>query len=142
MVDAIPADFPRVTPYLLYHDVDAALDFLVGAFGFEERVRMPGPDGKTTHAEAAIGTGMVMMGNPGPDYRNPSERGGATQLVYVYVEDVDAHYEKAKAAGAKILREPADQFYGDRTYGVEDPEGHHWSFSQHVKDVSPEDMRA
>jgi PhnB protein len=142
MVDAIPADFPRVTPYLLYHDVDTALDFLVGAFGFEERVRMPGPDGKTTHAEAAIGSGMVMMGNPGPDYRNPSERGGATQLVYVYVEDVDAHYEKAKAAGAKILREPADQFYGDRTYGVEDPEGHHWSFSQHVKDVSPEDMRA
>jgi PhnB protein len=141
MVDAIPADFPRVTPYLLYHDVDAALDFLVSAFGFEERVRMPGPDGKAMHAEAAIGPGMVMMGNPGSDYQNPNERGGATQLVYVYVEDVDAHYEKAKVAGAKILREPADQFYGDRTYGAEDPEGHQWSFSQHIRDVSPEDMK-
>jgi uncharacterized glyoxalase superfamily protein PhnB len=82
-----------------------------------------------------------MMGNPGSGYRNPTALGGSTQLVYVYVDDVDAHCETARAAGATILREPADQFYGDRTYGVEDPEGHHWSFSQHVRDVSPEDMR-
>jgi PhnB protein len=141
MVDAIPSDFPRVTPYLLYNDVDAAVDFLIAAFGFEERVRMPGPDGKTMHAEVAIGPGVVMMGNPGPDYRNPAALGAATQLVYIYVEDVDKHHEVAKAAGAKILREPEDQFYGDRTYGAEDPEGHHWSFSQHVRDVSPEDMK-
>jgi uncharacterized glyoxalase superfamily protein PhnB len=92
------------------------------------------------HAEAGIGDGVVMMGNPGADYRNPSALGGATQLVYVYVDDVDKHCETARAAGAKILREPADQFYGDRTYGAEDPEGHHWSFSQHVRDVPPEDM--
>jgi PhnB protein len=141
MVDNPPEGFPRVTPYLLYNDVDAALDFMVKAFGFEERVRMPGPDGKAMHAEAGIGAGVVMMGNPGSDYRNPTALGGATQLVYVYVDDVDAHCETARAAGATILREPADQFYGDRTYGAEDAEGHHWSFSQHVRDVAPEDMR-
>jgi PhnB protein len=141
MVDNPPAGFPRVTPYLLYRDVDAALDVLVKAFGFEERVRMPGPDGKTLHAEAGIGDGVVMMGCPGADYRNPSTLGGATQLVYVYVDDVDAHCETARRAGAKILREPEDQFYGDRTYGVEDPEGHHWSFAQHTRDVGPEEMR-
>jgi PhnB protein len=140
MVDNPPEGFPRVTPYLLYNDVDAALDFIVKAFGFEERVRMPGPDGKAMHAEAGIGDGVVMMGNPGADYRNPTALGGSTQLVYVYVDDVDAHCETARAAGATIVREPADQFYGDRTYGAEDPEGHQWSFSQHVRDVAPEDM--
>ena len=67
-------------------------------------------------------------------------RGGATQLVYVYVDDVDKHFATAKAAGAGILGEPSDQFYGDRTYGAEDPEGHQWSFAQHVRDVAPEDM--
>jgi PhnB protein len=140
MVDAIPSDYPRVTPYLLYEDLDASVDFLITAFGLEEQVRMPGPDGKTMHAELGAGPGVVMMGCPGPDYKNPKHLGGATQLTYIYVEDVDAHCEKARAAGAKILREPADQFYGDRTYGAEDPEGHQWSFSQHVRDVAPEDM--
>jgi PhnB protein len=141
MVDNPPAGFPRITPYLLYADVDAALDFVVKAFGFEETVRMPGADGTTMHAEARLGEGVVMMGSPGPEYRNPAALGGSTQLVYVYVDDVDAHCAAARAAGATITREPEDQFYGDRTYGVEDPEGHHWSFSQHVRDVEPEAMR-
>ena len=66
--------------------------------------------------------------------------GAATQLVYVYVDDVDKHFATAKAAGAGVLSEPADQFYGDRTYSAEDPEGHQWSFAQHVRDVAPEDM--
>jgi uncharacterized glyoxalase superfamily protein PhnB len=101
---------------------------------------MPGPDGKTMHAEAGIGDGLVMMGCPGPDYKNPGDLGAATQLVSVYVDDVDSHCETARSAGATIVRELADQFYGDRTYGAEDPEGHHWSFAQHVRDVAPEDM--
>ena len=84
--------------------------------------------------------GVVMMGHPGPDYKNPKRLGGVTQMVYVYVDDVDKHFAVAKAAGAHILSEPADQFYGDRTYGAEDPEGHQWSFAQHVRDVAPEDM--
>jgi uncharacterized glyoxalase superfamily protein PhnB len=141
MVDNPPAGVPRITPYLLYQDVDAALDFMVSAFGFDERVRLPGPDGKTMHAEAGISDGLVMMGCPGADYKNPRDHGAPTQLVSVYVEDVDAHCAAARSAGAKIVREPADQFYGDRTYGAEDPEGHQWSFAQHVRDVSPEEMR-
>jgi uncharacterized glyoxalase superfamily protein PhnB len=140
MVDNPPAGFPRITPYLLYEDVDATLDWLVATFGFTEQVRMRGPDGKANHAEVNLGDGVVMMGHPGPDYQNPGRRGGATQLVYVYVDDVDKHFAVAKAAGARILTEPADQFYGDRTYGAEDPEGHQWSFAQHVRDVAPEDM--
>ena len=140
MVQSPPEGFPRITPYLLYEDVDAALDWLIGAFGFTERVRMPGPDGTTLHADIGLCDGVVMMGNPGPDYQNPKRRGGATQLVSVYVDDVDQHCATAAAAGARILREPADQFYGDRTYAAEDPEGHQWSFAQHVRDVAPEDM--
>jgi len=135
-----PVGFPRITPYLLYEDLDATLDWLIGAFGFTERVRMKGPDGKANHAEVGLAGGVVMMGHPGPDYKNPKRLGGATQLVYVYVDDVDKHFAVAKAAGARILSEPADQFYGDRTYGAEDPEGHQWSFAQHVRDVAPEDM--
>jgi len=132
---------PRITPYLYYEDVAAALDWLARAFGFTESVRMPGPDGGIMHAEMRVADGVVMMGRPGPDYTDPAKSGRVHQLQYVYVDDVDAHHARAKAAGAKILTEPADQFYGDRTYAVEDPAGHQWSFAQHVRDVAPEDMR-
>lgn len=140
MPQSPPEGFPRITPYLLYEDVDAAVDWLIKSFGFAERVRMRGPDGRAMHAEISLADGVVMMGNPGPGYQNPARRGGATQLVYVYVDDVDAHCDAATAAGAPIIRELADQFYGDRTYGSQDPEGHQWTFCQHVRDVSPEDM--
>ena len=140
MVQNPPPDFPRITPYLLYEDLDGTVDWLIEAFGFTERMRMKGPDGKSNHAEVALGDGVVMMGHPGPDYQNPKRHGHPSQLVYVYVDDVDKHVEMAKAAGAHILSEPADQFYGDRTYMAEDPEGHQWSFAQHVRDVAPEDM--
>ncbi len=136
MVQNPPPDFPRISPYLLYEDVDAAVDWLIEAFGFSERFRMRDENGRSNHAEIALGDGVVMMGNPGADYRNPKHLGAATQLIYVYVEDVDRHHEQAKAAGATITRELADQFYGDRTYGAEDPEGHSWHFAQHVRDVS------
>jgi len=135
-----PEGFPRITPYLWYEDVDAALEWLVRAFGFTERVRVPGPDGRAMHAEVGMGDAVVMMGTPGPDYQNPRHRGGATQLVYVYVDDVDRHHLLAKDEGARILTEPADQRYGDRTYSVEDREGHLWSFAYHVRDVALEDM--
>jgi PhnB protein len=135
-----PEGFPRITPYVLYEDVDTAADWLIRVCGFEERFRMKGPDGKALHVELGLADGVVMMGNPGPDYQNPAHRGGATQLVHVYVDDVDAHHRAAAAAGAHIVRELADQFYGDRTYNAEDPEGHQWTFCQHVRDVPPEDM--
>jgi uncharacterized glyoxalase superfamily protein PhnB len=138
-----PEGYTRVMPYLLYEDSDAALDFLTNAFGFAEKLRMTDDDGRVNHAEVEIGgDGVVMLGTPGSDYKNPSRLGGKTCSIYVYVDDVDAHYERAKAAGAKITREPEDQFYGDRNYGVEDPEGHEWYFGTHVRDVSPEEMQA
>jgi PhnB protein len=140
MVENPPAGFPQITPYLLYEDVDAAVDWLVGAFGFTEEERVVGPDGKAVHAGVRLGQGLVMMGNPGPGYQNPKHQGAVTHEVYVYVDDVDAHVAMATAKGAVILRELADQAYGDRTYAAADPEGHQWSFAQHVRDVAPEDM--
>lgn len=137
-----PENTPRVTPYLLYEDVAAMLDWLAPAFGLRESLRMNGSDGKVTHAEMRLAYGLVMMGCPGPGYRNPEHVGHLTQNLHVYVDDVDAHFAHARRAGAKILAEPADQFYGDRRYAAEDPEGHHWYFAQHVRDVSEEELKA
>jgi PhnB protein len=135
-----PEGFPTVTPYLLYEDVAGALDWLGAAFGFRERLRFPGPDGDITHAEMEVGAdGVIMMGDPGPDFRNPKHLGGATQQIHVYVEDVDKHFEQARQAGATIVSGLEDQTYGDRRYIAQDPEGHRWTFSQHVRDVAPED---
>ena len=137
-----PENTPRITPYLLYENVSGAIDWLTSAFGFVERMRVPGLDGKTAHAEMRLADGVIMMGCPGPEYQNPKRLGHVTQNLYVYVDDVDAHFERARKAGAKILEEPKDQFYGDRRYGAVDPEGHHWYFAQHVRDVTPQDMKA
>ena len=136
-----PENMPRISPYLYYEDVASALDWLSRAFGFRERHRIGAPGGKVMHAEMALDDGVIMMGHPGSDYRNPKRLGQTTQNIYVYVDDVEAHFQRAKAAGAKILEEPKDQFYGDRRYGAEDPEGHQWYFAQHVRDVAPEDMK-
>jgi PhnB protein len=136
-----PENMPRITPYLLYEDVEAALAGRAKAFGVKERMRMPGPDGKIVHAEMELADGLVMMGCPGPDYRNPKRLGQVTQNLYVFVDDVDKHFQHARESGAKILEEPVDQFYGDRRYSAEDPEGHQWFFATHVRDVSPEDMK-
>jgi len=141
MVANPPENMPRVTPYILYEDVASALDWLANAFGFRERMRLPGPDGKVNHAEMELADGVVMMGCPGPEYQNPKRLGHVTQELYVYVDDVDTHFHRAKGAGATILEEPEDQFYGDRRYRAVDPEGHHWCFAQHVRDVAPEDMK-
>jgi PhnB protein len=137
-----PEGFPRITPYLLYKDVRGALDFLTGAFGFHERMRLPGPDGAITHAEVQLGDGVVMMGNPGPDYVNPKEHGHRSQLLYIYVDEVDKHFDHAVAAGATIVAPPEDKAYGDRAYLAEDPEGHQWNFAEHVRDVAPEELQA
>ena len=136
-----PENMPRITPYLHYEDVGAAIDWLARAFGFRERMRLSGPDGAIAHAEMQRDDGVVMMGNPGPQYKNPKRLGQVTQSLYVYVDDVNKHFIHAKQAGAKIIDEPADQFYGDRRYAAEDPEGHVWYFAQHVRDVKPEDMK-
>ncbi len=137
MVDNPPTYFPRVTPYLLYEDVPAALAWLSEAFGFRERLRFTAEDGTVNHAEMELADGVIMLGDPGGDYRNPRRAGAVTVQVHVYVEDVDAHCARAKAAGAAILSGPTDEAYGDRRYDTEDLEGHRWSFAQHVRDVAP-----
>jgi PhnB protein len=137
-----PSGYPRVMPYLYYEDADAALDFLTRVFGFGEKFKMTGEDGRIAHAEVSIGEGVIMLGTPTQDYKNPKSLGAKTQSVYVYVDDVDAHHAQAKAGGATILNEPEDKFYGDRIYGAEDPEGHEWYFGTHVRDVTPEAMQA
>ena len=136
-----PEGMPRVTPYLHYEDVAAALDWLSKAFGLTERLRIPGPDGKIGHAEMVLEEGVVMMGMPMEEYENPRKRGGLpTATVYIYVDDVDSHFERARSAGAEILRQPTDEFYGDRVYGAADPEGQRWFFATHVRDVPAEEM--
>ena len=136
-----PPGMPRITAYLLYEDVAGALDWLTKAFGLRERMRIADPGGRVSHAEMELEEGVVMLGCPGPDYRNPRRLGAVTQELYLYVDGVDEHFERARAAGAKILEKPTDQFYGDRRYRAADPEGHHWVFAEHVRDVAPEDMK-
>ena len=138
-----PEGTQRVIPYITYADAPAALEFLGKAFGLEERFRMPGPDGKVMHAEGSHCDNVVMLASAVEDMglTSPKDLPARHGLIVVYVDDVDAHYARAKAAGAKILAEPEDQFYGDRTYRVEDPEGHQWAFHKHVRDVPPEEMK-
>ena len=131
-----------IVPYLLYEDVDAALDFLSRAFGFREHLRFTGSEGYVNHAEMRLGDGVIFLGDPGEDYRNPKRLGRETVGIHVRVDDVDAHYERARAAGATITEEPSDQAYGDRRYTAVDPEGHKWFFAESIADVTPEDWGA
>jgi uncharacterized glyoxalase superfamily protein PhnB len=132
-VKPIPDGYHTVTPYLIVEGAAGLIDFAKQLFGAEELFRMPGPDGTVGHAEMRIGDSVVMLADAGPD--NPAQP--ATLLVYV--EDCDASYRKALAAGASTEREPADQFYGDRTAGV-NACGVTWWLHTHVEDVSPEEM--
>jgi PhnB protein len=127
----------KITPYLLYEDVAAAVQWLSAAFGFRERLRYVEPEGTVTHAEIELDGAAVMLGDPGPEYRSPKRLGAVTSQVHVYVDDVDAHFARAREAGAAIIEEPSDQPYGDRRYDAVDPEGHRWSFAQRIHAVAP-----
>lgn len=120
----------QVHPYLLYADGEAAIEFLTDAFGFREVDRAIGAAGGL-HAELEVspGGGRIYLGQPPSGYRNPAEV-GRTSLTHVLVEDADAHYERAKAAGATITEEPNDTPFGHRRYSCRDPQGHDWSFAQ------------
>lgn len=96
---------------------------------------MSRPDGKVNHAAMKLGDGLIMMGYPGPKYKNPKRLGQATQSLYVNVDHVNAHFERARKAGATILEEPTDTFYGHLRYGAEDPEGHQGYFAQEIANV-------
>lgn len=143
MPQSPPEGYSRITPYLLYEDAAAAIQFLTNAFGFSERMRMPNDQGGVAHAELEFAGEVLMLGTPGTDFRSPKRSGvDSPAFVHLYVDDLDDHYTRAKEAGAEITREPEDQFYGDRTYGAKDPEGMSWYFAQHVRDVSEEEMKA
>jgi uncharacterized glyoxalase superfamily protein PhnB len=119
-----------ITPYLLYRDVDAALTWLEQTFGFREAFKLPGPDGRSVHAEMEVDDdgARVFMGSPGADFHPPRDV-GCTVLMYVTVDDVEAHFAHTRDAGATIIEEPEDQPYGERRYAAEDPEGHQWYFA-------------
>jgi PhnB protein len=141
-VKAIPEGFEGATPYLTVHDGAAALDFYAKALGAVETVRMPDPNGKIGHAEFKIGNATVMMSDEYPEMGivSPKTLGGATSGLMIYVEDVDAVFGQAVAAGAEVIQPVTEQFYGDRSGQVRDPFGHKWSIATHVEDVDPEEM--
>jgi PhnB protein len=122
------------TPYLLYEDVGDALKFLSKAFGFKkEGPAVKGPNGKINHAAMKLGKDLIMMGCPGPQYKNPKNLGQKTQYIYIDIDDVDKHFARAKKAGAAIIEEPTNTPYGARRYGAQDPEGHGWFFAHELK---------
>jgi uncharacterized glyoxalase superfamily protein PhnB len=132
-----------ITPYLLYEDAAAAVDWLTRAFGFTERLRYTEDDGTVSHAELEMpGGGEVMLGQPGEDYESPSRSGRVSVYIHVSVPDVDVHFAQAKEAGATIESVPEDQPYGDRRYNCSDLEGHRWSFAQKMRDVPPSEWGA
>ena len=143
-VKPIPDGYHTATPYLIVDGAARALEFYKQAFGATELMRMPGPDGRVMHAEIRIGDSPIMLADEVPDmgYRSPQAYGGTSVSLLLYVEDVDAAFERAVAAGAKVLRPLQNQFYGDRSGTVADPFGHIWSLASHVEDVSPEEMNA
>jgi uncharacterized glyoxalase superfamily protein PhnB len=135
---------PHLTPSVCYRDPKAALAWLEEAFGFELVFLVEDAEGNLGHSEMRFGNACVMVGNEwSDDHKSPASVGGKnTQTVHISLSegDLDAHCERARAAGAVILVEPANQFYGDRTYRCKDPEGHIWTVSQPVETVSIEEM--
>ena len=142
-VKAIPEGSEGATPYLAIKGAADAIEFYKKAFGATETLRIPGPDGRIGHAEIVIGKAKIMLADEHPaiNFLSPRTLGGTAVQIHIYVEDVDALAAKAEAAGAKVLRPVADQFYGDRTGGFEDPFGHCWHFATHKEDMSTDELQ-
>jgi PhnB protein len=141
-VNPIPEGFHTATPYLIVKGAARAIEFYKKAFGATELMRMTQPDGRIGHAEIKIGDSPIMLADEFPEMgsRSPESLGGSPVSVLLYVQDVDAVFKQAVAAGAKVTRPVKDQFYGDRSGGVTDPFGHQWYVATHKEDVSPEEM--
>lgn len=136
-----PPDWPRLSSALFYEDAHAAIRFLEAAFGFETRIKVTGADGAVEHSELCCGGAVVMVASVGrhPWGASPRGVGGRnTQALFLYVDDVDAHHDRAVAAGARVDRPLHDQDHGpeywaDRSYGCLDPEGHYWWFASRLR---------
>jgi PhnB protein len=139
----IPDGYRTATPYLIIHGAADAIEFYKRAFGATELLRMADPQGRVGHAEIKIGDSVIMLADehPAMGYRGPRSLGGSSVSILLYLENVDAVFERAVRAGAKVQRAVADQFYGDRSGTLEDPFGHVWTVATHVEDVSPEEMQ-
>jgi PhnB protein len=142
-VSPIPPGFHTVTPHLVIKGAGAAIDFYKKAFGAEEVMRMPGPDGQSVmHAEIKIGDSIVFLADefPGMPARSPKALGGTTVTITLYVADADKVFNQAVAAGATATMPPVDMFWGDRYGKVLDPFGHDWAIATHKEDVPPDEM--
>jgi len=141
-VKAIPDGYHTATPYLVMDGAARAIEFYKSAFGATEVMRFPGPGGMVMHAEIKIGDSFIMLADeqPAMNIRGPAAFGGTPVGIMLYVENVDAMFHQAVAAGAKVERPLADQFYGDRSATIVDPFGHKWTISTHKEDVPPDEM--
>ena len=142
-VKPIPEGYHSVTPYLIFSGASDAIAFYKKALGAEEIIRMDGPGGKIHHAEISIGDSRIMLADEHPEIQalSPKTIGGSPVTIHLYVEDVDAAVARAVAAGAKLVRPVADQFYGDRTGGIEDPFGYRWFMATHKEDLTMDEIR-
>ncbi len=136
---SVPANI--ILPHVIYRNVAEASRWLTAVFGFGEHYRYGEPDAPNG-AQVHLGAAWVMLNAAGPGEKTPAELGYGTQSLTVFVPDVDAHYEKARAAGATIVEEPHETMYGERQYGVLDLDGHHWLFAAHARDVGPAEWGA
>jgi uncharacterized glyoxalase superfamily protein PhnB len=144
MSNPIPQGMHTLTPHLVCAGAAEAIEFYKKAFDAVEEARLPGPDGKLMHAMVRIGDSPLMLVDESPQWGMLGAKAlkGSPVTIHLYVDDVDATVERAVAAGAKVTMPVADMFWGDRYGTLEDPFGHHWSVATHVRDVSPEEMRA
>ena len=134
-VKPIPDGYHSITPYLVVSEAARVIDFAKEAFGAQEIMRLPGPNNTIGHAEIKIGDSVVMLADAGTSH------GARPSNLMLYVPNVDEVYRRALKAGGKSEREPADQFYGDRSAGVIDLVGNHWWIATHVEDVAPDELQ-
>jgi PhnB protein len=142
-VKPIPEGYHTVTPYLILSGAGDAIAFYKKALGAEEVLRLADPGGKVHHAEISIGDSRVMLADEHLEIQalSPKTVGGSPVSIHLYVEDVDRAVERAVAAGAKLVRPVADQFYGDRVGGIEDPFGYRWFIATHKEDLTMDEIR-
>lgn len=139
----IPDGYHSITPALTVRDAERAIEFYKQAFGATQRGVMKGPDGKVMHAELQIGDSILMLSDEFPEFGalSPQSAGGSSTLLHIYVDGVDAAFDRAVKAGAEVEMPVMDQFWGDRYGKLKDPFGHKWSIATHMKDLSMDEMK-
>ncbi len=139
MIDNRSVPTRVILPHIVYQDLSAAIEWLARTFGFVEHYRYGNP---LSGAQMRLGDAVIMVKQAKPGESSPAGLGFGTQSLTVFVEDVDQHFQRAKSSGARIIEDLHETQYGELQYGVEDLDGHHWLFSRHARDVSPEEWGA